>query len=207
MSRPWYRREIGEPLSWLIGILSTAIALEGLRAFSLSTYVSIYSYYIVGVVIGMVIHELMHRNVARRYGLRSRYVVNPLGVIITLITTPLPFKIIAPGYTSVYSLGLASPWRERRGFAASVVAGPLSNMVLSTVTLIAGGLLALAGSPASIMASQWLIGFSWVNAYLAFFNLLPIPPLDGSKVFRFSVILWGILFVISIALLIVASIL
>ncbi|MGC9071377.1 MAG: site-2 protease family protein [Acidilobus sp.] len=207
MSRPWYRKELGEPLSWLVGVLSTAIALEGPKAFSLETYVSVYSYYIVGVVVGMVIHELMHRNVARRYGLRSRYVVNPIGVMLTLITTPLPFKIIAPGYTSVYSLGLASPWRERRGFAASVIAGPMSNIALSLATLAAGGLLLLARLSIVLMASQWLIGFSWVNSYLAFFNLLPIPPLDGSKIFRFSVLLWGILFIMSIALLVISSLL
>lgn len=196
--------EIDEPLSWVIGVLSVLVALEGLKAFSLTTYVSVYSYFAVAVVVGMVLHELMHRNVARRYGLVSRYVVTPLGVIITLLTTVLPFKIIAPGYTSVYSLGLAGPARERRGFIASVVAGPSINIALSLVTLIAAVALALARQP---QLSQWLYGFSWVNSYIAFFNLLPIPPLDGSKIFRFSVVMWGIMFVVSIALLTLSSVL
>lgn len=180
------------------------VALEGLKAFRLTTYVSVYSYFAVAVVIGMVLHELMHRNVARRYGLVSRYVVTPLGVLITLLTTVLPFKIIAPGYTSVYSLGLAGPARERRGFMASVIAGPSMNILLSLVTLIAAVALTLARQP---LLSQWLYGFSWVNSYIAFFNLLPIPPLDGSKIFRFSVVMWGVMFVASIALLTLSSVL
>ncbi len=174
------------------------MAMEGLAAFSPSTYTSVYSYYIVGVVVGMVLHELMHRNVARRYGLRSRYVVSPLGLLITLLTTPLPFKIIAPGYTSVYSYGFVSPITERRGFMASVIAGPSINIVLSLAAAVAAAPLALTRH--GLMA-QWLLGFSWVNAYLAFFNLLPIPPLDGSKIFRFSVVMWGVMFAVSIVLL------
>lgn len=204
MTRPWYRAEVDEPLSWVIGVLSVLVALEGLRAFSLTTYISVYSYYAVAIVVGMVLHELMHRNVARRYGLMSRYVVTPLGVIITLLTAFLPFKIIAPGYTSVYSLGLMGPARERRGFIVSVVAGPSTNLALSLVTLVAAIALALAGQS---LISQWLYGFSWVNSYIALFNLLPIPPLDGSKIFRFSIVMWGVMFVASIALLALSSVL
>jgi Zn-dependent protease len=203
LSRPWYAKELGEPLSWVIGVLVTAVTLEGLQAFSLSAYVSTKSGVLVGVVVGMVLHELMHRNVARRYGLSSRYVVNTLGVIVSLLTLPLPFKIIAPGYTSVYVFGPVSP-RMRRGLLESVVAGPSINMLLSFLALVAGVIARVGGA---YEAYQWLVEFAWVNAYLAFFNLLPLPPLDGSKVFRFSVVLWAVLFVISIVLLIIALLL
>jgi Zn-dependent protease len=200
LSRPWYAKELGEPLSWVVGVLVTAVTLEGLQAFNLTTYVPIPSPVLVGVIVGMVLHELMHRNVARRYGLLSRYVVNALGVIVSLLTLPLPFKIIAPGYTSVYVFGPPDP-RKRRGLLESVVAGPSINMLLSFLALVAGVIARVGGAYEAFL---WLVQFAWVNAYLAFFNLLPLPPLDGSKVFRFSVVLWAVLFIVSIALLVIA---
>jgi Zn-dependent protease len=196
--RPWYYAEVDEPYSWIIGILAVLVAMTGVQAFRLSTYTSVYSYVVGGVVIGMVVHELMHRNVARRYGMRSSYVINWLGVIVTLVTAILPIKLIAPGYTRVYSRGFEE---DRKGILYSVAAGPTSNIVMALAALIAGVLArALASSAfAATFTSTWLIGFSNINSYLAFFNLLPIPPLDGYKIFRLSLELWIIMFIASIA--------
>ncbi len=201
--RPWYYAEVDEPLSWIIGVLSVMIAMAGISAFKLSTYLSpAGSSLIVGVVVGMVVHETMHRNVARRYGMRSSYVTNWLGVLITLITSVLPIKLIAPGYTKVYGY-----YGSRVGILRSLEAGPASNIVMSIVTLIAGLALGLLSSSYIIrFASIWLLGFSYVNSYLAFFNLIPIPPLDGSKILRLNLTEWGVLFGISIVLLVLSII-
>lgn len=203
--RPWYYAEVDEPYSWIIGILAVLVAMTGVQAFRLATYTSVYSYIVGGVVIGMVVHELMHRNVARRYGMRSSYVINWLGVIITLVTAILPIKLIAPGYTRVYSHGFEE---DRKGILRSVAAGPTSNIVMAIVALVAGVITRALGSSTfiSAFASTWLIGFSNVNSYLAFFNLLPIPPLDGYKIFRLSLELWIAMFVVSIAFFIATSI-
>lgn len=196
---PWYRRELGEPLSWLVGVLSVVVAWVGLGLANPATYMGVSSSYIAGIVVGMVVHEAMHRNVARKYGMASQYVTNPLGIIITLVSALLPVKLIAPGYTKVYIYGPVS----RRGMLRSVAAGPASNMLMSLVALVVSA--PLRGL--SPLASGWLNGFAEINSYLALFNLLPIPPLDGSKVIRWDLVLWvtmiassAVLFVVSLML-------
>jgi len=203
--RSWYYTEVGEPYSWIIGIISVVIAMAGLKAFNIHTYVSPQSSIIVGVVVGFVVHEMMHRNVARRYGMRSSYVTNWLGVIITLLTAVLPIKLIAPGYTKVYSYGFSE---SRRGILYSVAAGPASNIVMSLVTLVVGVILKVFSTlPALAFTSIWLLNFSYINFYIALFNLLPIPPLDGYKVLRLAVSLWLLMFFTSLALFIVTLLL
>ncbi|MFP3171871.1 MAG: site-2 protease family protein [Acidilobus sp.] len=203
--RSWYYTEVGEPYSWIIGIISIVIAMAGLKAFKIHTYVSPQNSIIVGVVVGVVIHEMMHRNVARRYGMRSSYVTNWLGVIITLLTAVLPIKFIAPGYTKVYSYDFSE---SRRGILYSVAAGPASNIVMSLVTLVVGVILKVFSTlPALAFTSIWLLNFSYINFYIALFNLLPIPPLDGYKVLRLAVSLWLLMFFTSLALFIVTLLL
>ncbi len=181
---------MGEPLSWIAGVLSVVVAWEGPGLLNPLNYLGPV---VTAIVVGMVVHELMHRNVARRYGMSSQYVINWFGVLITLISAFLPIKLLAPGYTKIYAYG---PDVSRRGLLRSVAAGPAVNIVMSIVTLVA----ALAVGRVSAFAYYWLVGFSEVNAYLALFNLLPIPPLDGSKIFSWDIFLWAIMIASSAAL-------
>jgi Zn-dependent protease len=73
----------------------------------------------------------------------------------------------------------------RFGMMAVAAAGPLTNLLLATVGAVALGLLIRAGAVPQ-GASGYAVGalslFIVINIFLALFNLLPIPPFDGSHI-------------------------
>jgi Zn-dependent protease len=82
-------------------------------------------------------------------------------------------------------------WRLRNprlGMMAVAAAGPTTNFVMAAVGAVLLGLLArpaggeiAAGSLAAFVAAN-LVNFLLINIFLALFNLLPIPPFDGSHI-------------------------
>ena len=71
----------------------------------------------------------------------------------------------------------------KRGMAVTALAGPVSNVLITLVFLALYGLLyrALHGSAAGSYLLRMLELTAVISLGLAVFNLLPIPPLDGSK--------------------------
>lgn len=190
LRRVWSNHEVEEPLSWILAILALIFAFEGLSVLRLT---SLTTPTIIGVIIGFVAHELAHRSVARRYGMIAHFVAFIPGLILTFISGFLPIKIIAPGYVRISAIyGFPNP----RGVLYSVAAGPLTNIVIVLGVLV---LKDLTGH------GMFLEPIAFVNSWIAFFNLLPIPPLDGSKILMLNRTMWLILFIISAILLILTS--
>src|SRR5690606_25413257 len=100
--------------------------------------------------------------------------VDPLGLLLLFFAG---FGWARPVPVNPYNF--ADP---RRGMMLVAAAGPLSNLVLAYLTLVVQ---ALAGPdlmyPGSF-AGQLLVQFYRFNLVLAVFNLLPVPPLDGSRI-------------------------
>ena len=67
------------------------------------------------------------------------------------------------------------------GTAITAFAGPLSNIIMASLTGLLNFLLNI--DPTSILGT-FLFTFALINVVLAAFNLLPIPPLDGHKIVR-----------------------
>jgi Zn-dependent protease len=65
------------------------------------------------------------------------------------------------------------------GAALVALAGPLTNFVIAFLVF---GLYVLAGTPSTGVAKDILVTGVWVNLGFFVFNMLPIPPLDGSRV-------------------------
>lgn len=177
--------EIGEPASWLLAIIALSIALGGASALTPSFYTGPF---FAGILLGFVAHELAHRQVGRRYGAKAEFVAFTPGLMITLISGFLPFKILAPGYVKVVTWRLSDP----RGLFYSVAAGPATNIVLAMLLVTAS----LAYAPAW---AWYLRAMAYVNAYLAIFNLIPIAPLDGEKIMRYDPKSWILLMALALA--------
>lgn len=177
-------KEIEEPLSWPLAIAALSFAFGKLGVLSPEFFASPK---FIGILLGFVVHELAHRGVARMYGLTASFVAYVPGLLLTFLSGFLPFALIAPGYVRV--LG----WGESRGFLYSVMAGPLTNIA------IAAGALLL--SP----WSGFMLPIAFINSWLALFNLLPVPPLDGSKIIKGSPLIWIAMMLASAILLFLSA--
>ena len=138
-----------------------------------------------GILVGLTIHEYAHGYVAYRLGDNTaknsgRLTLNPVDHI-----DPLGFLMLM-----FAGFGWAKPvpvnpffFRDRRkGMLLVSLAGPVSNLIAATVlTIILGIILRVTGTfnPQLFQFFQLAI---WINLVLAVFNLLPVPPLDGSKI-------------------------
>ena len=136
------------------------------------------------------LHELAHRQVAIRYGYKPRFRMWLPGLFISLASSFLGFIFAAPGATEVYNVN------NRKLYGLISISGPLTNIFL-------GMFLFIFGSFNLGWISQVFLIAGSVNIAIAFFNLLPIPPLDGYNVLKWDTSFYALMFVISIVLLIV----
>ena len=150
---------------------------------------------IVPLVVAIVCHEVAHGWVAHLLGDPTahearRLSLNPLRHVDPIGT------VVLPGMLALLKLpvfGWAKPvpvdkWRLRNpryGMMAVAAAGPLTNLVLAGLGAVALGLIARFGAePGAIarFAVANLDNFIAINVFLALFNLLPVPPFDGSHI-------------------------
>ncbi len=132
----------------------------------------------IAVTLSFVLHELMHKFVAQHYGAIAGFRTSYSGLMITLFTGFLGFLIGIPGATMIY----ASHFTKRENGIVSL-AGPLTNFAVFAASLAVYALLAPAhGSYLGMAVSLTLT----ISILLAFFNMLPIFPLDGSKVLAWN---------------------
>ena len=82
-----------------------------------------------------------------------------------------------------------SPYISRRQNGIISLAGPVMNLVLAFAFFVLGLLAAVMAPGNSFIGTLVYYGVS-VNMFLAFFNLIPIFPLDGSKVLAWNPPLW-----------------
>ncbi len=183
----------GHLTTLLIAAAAAAFALAGFRLYYvLLNPLSWYGGVLAGAVAGFLLHEQAHSYTARRQGCLASFVLTPTGLLATLLSgvvnslLPIGFAIIAPGHVSILCMGFGHRYGVRHDIIAA--AGPATNIAL-----------ALAATAASYLApwslQGFLHGFSYINAWVALFNLMPLEPLDGSKVLRSNPMLWVILFI------------
>jgi Zn-dependent protease len=150
---------------------------------------------LIGIGAGFLFHELAHKGVAQRFGYHAEFRMWKLGLIIAVASAIISFGrflFFAPGavYTSTYK----QPDLGQEGMISA--AGPVANIVLAGLFY----LLAAATGYSDFWSLIGVFGFQ-VNLWLAAFNLVPFPPLDGVKILRWNKVVWFLLVVVSWGLL------
>lgn len=166
----------------VISVATISFAFAVARANSLEVtpeFASVFATIMVTVGLGFVLHELAHKYVAERYGAFAQYRAWTLGLVAAVfMAVAFGFVFAAPGAVYIYGGRLS---KEKNGKIA--LAGPLTNYALALIFLLF----------AFAVPSHASIGFlgAGVNVFLAGFNLLPIHPLDGGKVFDWNKLAWA----------------
>lgn len=132
----------------------------------------------VGVTLSFVLHELMHKFVAEHFGAIAGFRASTMGLVITFASGLLGFLLGIPGATMIYVHNFS---KKQNGLVS--LAGPLTNFVIFGIFV----LLYVAINPVVGSLVYFIISFTiFISILLAFFNMLPIFPLDGSKVLAWN---------------------
>jgi len=141
------------------------------------------------ILIALTIHEAMHAYTAHALGddtayQEGRLTLNPIAHVDPFTTVLLPTLLLFFGLPPILA-ARPVPFNPSRvkfdefGAALVGVAGPLINLVLAIITAL--GLRILQPEVGTLPAQALLIFFQ-INVGVFIFNMLPIPPLDGSRV-------------------------
>lgn len=149
--------------------------------------------YAIPVILAVTFHEAAHGFVALYFGdetakNQGRVTLNPVKHVDLFGTIILPLLLILSnagfifGYAKPVPVNFAGLRNPRWDMLWVAAAGPAMNMLLaliSALSLYGAGL--LDGEPAALVGNVLLFSIQ-LNVMLAIFNMLPLPPLDGSKV-------------------------
>lgn len=148
-----------------------------------------YAFRFAMILPAIVLHEVAHGyaayllgdNTAKQAG---RLTLNPLKHIDPFGTLLLPALLLlmsggraAFGYAKPVPVNPHQFANYRKGFVLTAIAGPATNLLLAAVSGLLFRLMDGSG-----LVALLLLYFAQMNLVLMFFNLIPIPPLDGSRV-------------------------
>lgn len=148
------------------------------------------------LVVAIVFHEVAHGWVALALGDTTardmgRLTLNPIRHVDPVGTLLVPGALALFG-GPIFGWAKPVPVNQRRldnpryGMMAVAAAGPGTNILLALLAAILFGIVAGFAINWGVMVPEWLMtafaSFILINAFLALFNMLPIPPFDGSHI-------------------------
>jgi Zn-dependent protease len=155
----------------------------------------------VGVSTGFLLHEMAHKFIAMRYGYWAEYRANRNGLILAVVMAFAGFIFAAPGAVMISKTSQPQEFYQqdprrpgevdnqaKREELWISLAGPLTNVVLAIFffLLLASG---ISGNSLWYKAANFAL---FINLVLAAFNLLPVGPLDGKKIFNSNRLVWAV---------------
>jgi Zn-dependent protease len=143
------------------------------------------------LLIAFPVHEFAHAFVAYRLGdgtakLFGRLTLNPavhfdpIGGLFLVITALLPGGLLF-GWAKPTPVNPSNLRDRRNGEVLVALAGPASNLVMASIAAVVFRVLDTTGIAVPPLVYEILLYFVIYNVGLAVFNMLPIPPLDGSN--------------------------
>ncbi len=150
--------------------------------------------YVIAVLTGFLLHELAHKYMASRFGCEAFFKIWPQGLVTGFLLMFFGIKCAAPGYISIFPYKFAR-WGFRRRH----------------LTIREEGIIALSGLLVNLfftilfffIPANFAKIIALTNCWILVFNLIPIPPLDGSKILMWDHSIWVSLLILSCALLFV----
>jgi len=201
---PWNRYTAGPPLrgsreegtsatelahltiAFFVLTLDFVLLYGGLTVFDTPTELLLIGIAAAAALTGFVAHEMAHKVSAQRRGYWAEFRLSVLGLLVSVVTAAIGFLFAAPGATMIGGEA------DSADMGQISLAGPATNFALGLAFL--GGAFAVGDVPGGDLLSGILLFLAFVNAWFAAFNMIPIGPLDGAKVFRWSGAIWTVSF-------------
>lgn len=143
------------------------------------------------LIFSVVMHEMAHGYAANWLGdptarLSGRLTANPIPHLDPMLSVILPGLLIMTGSPILFGAAKPVPYNpynftnQKWGEAIVAAAGPAANIAIAIIFAV----LIRSAEVLSLSTTFTSLAFSVIvlNIFLAFFNLVPIPPLDGSKI-------------------------
>lgn len=142
------------------------------------------------ILLSMMLHELAHGWVAYKLGddtakTEGRLTLNPFKHLDPVLSVAMPLLLFLSG-GPIFGGAKPVPIDTRKlkhgvwGMALVAIAGPLTNFILAFLAFLLGHFTGWLYDPGVLGAI--LTDFVFINLGFGIFNLIPIPPLDGSRV-------------------------
>lgn len=181
-------------LTFDLAVVGSQLALRQLASLSVPALVDAAGFGAAAALTGFVAHEMAHKIVAQRYGFWAEFRMSPMGLLLSVMTSLFGVIWAAPGATVVGGMGDVREWGR------TSLAGPALNLAEGSAFL---GLALLLGPTTSLApAASFLALLAFINGWFAAFNLIPLGPLDGRKVFRWSPGVWGAALAVAVVFLV-----
>lgn len=158
-------------------------------------YIHLLPFWLVLFFFSVVMHEMAHGYAALKSGddtasLMGRITLNPLPHIDPIGTVVLPLILIISGTGIIFGWAKPVPinpynfYNYRQGMIKVSLAGVLTNFAIATVLAIVVYMINISGFHTTREGANIIIlltGVASINIILGIFNLIPVPPLDGSN--------------------------
>lgn len=146
---------------------------------------------VVAVGTGFILHELGHKVMAQRYGLKAEFRSFDTMLFLALLMSFFGFIFAAPGAVMIHGRVM----KRENGWIS--VTGPIINLALAAVFLALWVAI-------PYLTQVWYYGY-FINVLLALFNMIPFGMFDGKKVMAWSTKAWGMVVGTGILLMVIKS--
>jgi len=181
-------------IAWLAISVCFALVLggfnliAGFRSKFIFNWNNLPLYLIISLIVtgtSFILHELAHKYSAIYIGAKAKFVMWKNSLLLSIgFSAIVGFVFVAPG--AVYIFGRRLTIKED---GLTSLAGPAINILMGFLFILA---FIFLGSPQAGLTSLIISYGIFINFWIALFNLLPIGPLDGRKIFVWNPFVWVI---------------